>query len=212
MSWCERQGIDYVLGMAKNPRLLKEIEADKKAAEAEFVKNKEAVRIFKNFRYRTLEETWSRSRRVVAKAEHLEKGSNPRFIVTSPPQHQFAAPVIYETIYCAREDMENRIKEQQMGLFADRLSSESIRGNQFRLYCSSIAYILMHAAAVGFKRHRAGKRTMHDDSIEGAENRCANRSHSPSCLVPLCCRISVQANLRTSIQESSSHSVALLMP
>ena len=144
MTWCERQGLDYVFGMAKNPRLLKEIEADMKAAAAEFLKSGEAVRIFKNFRYRTLEDTWSRSRRAVAKAEHLEKGSNPRFVVTSLPQYQFPAPVVYETIYCARGDMENRIKEQQMGLFADRLRTESIRGNQFRLYCSSIAYMLMH--------------------------------------------------------------------
>ena len=145
MTWCERQGIDYVFGLAKNPRLLKEIDADMKAAEAEYNQSGEPVRIFKNFRYRTLEDTWSRSRRVVAKAEHLEKGSNPRFVVTSLPQHQFPAPILYETIYCARGDMENRIKEQQMGLFADRLSTESIRGNQFRLYCSSIAYMLMQA-------------------------------------------------------------------
>ena len=145
MTWCERQGIDYVLGLAKNARLLKEIDADMKAAEAEFAKSGDPVRIFKNFRYRTLEETWSRSRRVVAKAEHLKKGSNPRFVVTSLPQYRFPAPVLYETIYCARGDMENRIKEQQMGLFADRLSTESMRGNQFRLYCSSIAYMLMHA-------------------------------------------------------------------
>jgi hypothetical protein len=116
-----------------------------KAAEADFNKSKEPVRIFKNFRYRTLEDTWSRSRRVVAKAEHLGKGSNPRFVVTSLPQYQFPAAVLYETIYCARGDMENRIKEQQMGLFADRLSTESMRGNQFRLYCSSVAYMLMHA-------------------------------------------------------------------
>ena len=145
MTWCERHGIDYVFGMAKNPRLLKEIEDDMKAAEAKFSKSEEAVRLFKSFRYRTLEETWSRSRRVVAKAEHLTKGSNPRFVVTSLPAYQFPAPVLYESIYCARGDMENRIKEQQMGLFADRLSTESIRGNQFRLYCSSIAYMLMHA-------------------------------------------------------------------
>ena len=145
MTWCERQGIDYVFGLAKNPRLLKQIEADMKAAEAQHIHSGEAVRIFKNFRYRTLEDTWSRSRRVVAKAEHLQKGSNPRFVVTSLPQYQFPAPMLYETIYCARGDMENRIKEQQMGLFADRLSTESIRGNQFRWYCSAIAYMLMHA-------------------------------------------------------------------
>jgi hypothetical protein len=145
MTWCERQGIDYVLGLAKNPRLLKEIAEELETAQTEHEKTGEPVRVFKNFRYRTLEETWSRSRRVVAKAEHLEKGGNPRFIVTSLPQYQFPAPVLYETIYCARGEMENRIKEQQMGLFADRTSTESLRGNQLRLYFSSIAYMLMHA-------------------------------------------------------------------
>ena len=81
---------------------------------------------------------------MVAKAEHLNKGSNPRFVVTSLPQHGFPAAVLYETIYCARGEMENRIKEQQMGLFADRTSTATMRGNQLRLYFSSIAYILMH--------------------------------------------------------------------
>jgi hypothetical protein len=144
MAWCEREGIDYVFGVAKNARLLKEIRDELKAAEAEWAKTGEPVRRFKNFRYQTLEETWSRKRRIVAKVEHLEKGSNPRFVVTSMAQKWFPAPVVYETVYCARGEMENRIKEQQMGLFADRTSTGSMRGNQVRLYFSSIAYILMH--------------------------------------------------------------------
>ena len=102
------------------------------------------ARIFRNLRYRTLGESWSRTRRAVAKAEHLNQGSNPRFIVTSLPAYSFPAAVVYETIYCARGEMENRIKEQQMGLFADRTSTGTMRGNQLRLYFSSIAYILMH--------------------------------------------------------------------
>jgi Transposase DDE domain group 1 len=144
MDWCERRGIDYVFGLAKNPRLLKEIQSELKAAEEESARTGEMARIFRNLRYRTLGETWSRTRRVVAKAEHLNQGSNPRFVVTSLPAHSFPAAVLYETIYCARGEMENRIKEQQMGLFADRTSTGTMRGNQLRLYFSSIAYILMH--------------------------------------------------------------------
>jgi DDE family transposase len=144
MDWCERKGYDYVFGLAKNPRLLKEIREELKAAEAESLRTGEMVRIFKNLRYRTLKKTWSRTRRVVAKAEHLKKGSNPRFVVTSLPPKWFPAEIVYETIYCARGEMENRIKEQQLGLYADRTSTGTMRGNQLRLYFSSIAYILMH--------------------------------------------------------------------
>jgi hypothetical protein len=144
MAWCEREGIDYVFGLAKNPRLLKEIDAELKKAEVESAKTGVMARIYKNFRYQTLEHTWARTRRVIAKAEHLNKGSNPRFIVTSLAQRWFPAAVVYEAVYCARGEMENRIKEQQLGLFADRTSTGTMRGNQLRLYFSSIAYILMH--------------------------------------------------------------------
>ena len=144
MTWCEGEGIDYVLGLPKNPRLIQQIAMELKAAEEESAKTGEAVRVFKNFRHQTLENTWSRSRRVVAKAEHLNKGSNPRFVVTSLAQKWFPAAVVYETIYCERGEMENRIKEQQLCLFADRTSTATMRGNQLRLYFSSIAYILMH--------------------------------------------------------------------
>src|SRR5712671_601885 len=144
MDWCERQGIDYVLGLAKNSRLLKEIKEELKEAEVESVRTGEMARIFKNLRYQTVQKTWSRTRRVVAKAEHLNKGSNPRFVVTSLPARGFTAATLYETVYCARGEMENRIKEQQRGLFADRTSTATMRGNQLRLYFSSIAYILMH--------------------------------------------------------------------
>jgi hypothetical protein len=144
MDWCERQGIDYVFGLAKNTRLLKEIKEELKEAEAESVRTGEMARIFKNLRYQTVQKTWSRTRRVVAKAEHLNKGSNPRFVVTSLPARGFPAAMLYETIYCARGEMENRIKEQQSGLFADRTSTATMRGNQLRLYFSSIGYILMH--------------------------------------------------------------------
>lgn len=144
MDWCEREGIDYVFGLAKNPRLLKEIAEELKAVEVESGKTGDMARSFKNLRYQTIQKTWSRTRRVIAKAEHLNKGSNPRFVVTSLPQRGFPAAIVYETIYCERGEMENRIKEQQLGLFADRTSTATMRGNQLRLYFSSIAYILMH--------------------------------------------------------------------
>jgi len=143
MSWCEREGIDYIFGLAKNPRLLQEIEAELKEAEEESAKTGRAARVYKNFRYQTLENTWSRTRRVIGKAEHVDKGDNPRFVVTSLPQKWFPAPVVYEAMYCQRGEMENRIKEQQLGLFADRTSTATMRANQLRLYFSSIAYVLM---------------------------------------------------------------------
>lgn len=144
MSWCESEGIDYVFGIAKNPRLLKEIAEELKTAEAESQKTGQMARIFKNIEYQTLENTWTRPRRVIGKAEHLKQGSNPRFIVTSLAGKWFPAAVLYEAVYCARGEMENRIKEQQLGLFADRTSTATMRGNQIRLYFSSIAYVIMH--------------------------------------------------------------------
>jgi hypothetical protein len=103
----------------------------------------ELERIFKEFSYQT-HESWSRARRVVAKAEHLEKGANPRFVVTSLQNTEWAAPALYEELYCARGEMENRIKEQLM-LFSDRTSTAYLRSNQIRLYFSSVAYLLMQA-------------------------------------------------------------------
>jgi hypothetical protein len=143
LTWCEGHRVDYVIGLAKNERLIEEIEAELKQADQQFQKTGKPARIFKQFFYRT-RHSWSRSRRVIGKAEHLAKGSNPRFIVTSLPKQQLAADV-YERIYCARGDMENRIKEQQLGLFADRTSATTMRANQLRLYFSSFAYMLMHA-------------------------------------------------------------------
>jgi len=102
------------------------------------------VRRFKELRYRTLE-SWSRERRVVAKAEWLEKGRNPRFIVTSLPRAVIDGKMLYEQVYCARGDMENRIKEQQLYLFADRTSAATMRANQVRLDLSSVAYVLLAA-------------------------------------------------------------------
>jgi hypothetical protein len=144
MCWCEQNDVDYVLGLAKNERLTGEIAAELQAAKEQFDKTREPARIFKDFIYQT-RESWSRSRRVIAKAEHLDKGANPRFIVTSLPPEQHAAQSLYEDVYCARGDMENRIKEQQLFLFADRTSCATMRANELRLWFSSVAYVLMTA-------------------------------------------------------------------
>jgi hypothetical protein len=143
MSYCEQnEQVDYVLGLAKNRRLNKEIEAEMAQAQQLQQQTQKAARVFKDFRYRT-RKSWSCERRVVGKAEYLAKGANPRFIVTSIASGEKDARTLYEDFYCARGDMENRIKEQQLGLFGDRTSTAWMRSNQLRLYFSSFAYILM---------------------------------------------------------------------
>jgi hypothetical protein len=143
MAWCEEQKVDYVLGLAKNQRLKAEIGAELEQAAEQYRQTGRAARVFKAFEYQT-RESWSRARRVIAKAEHLEKGPNPRFVVTSLGAAAWAAPRLYEELYCARGEMENRIKEQLM-LFADRTSTAFLRSNQIRLYFSSLAYLLLQA-------------------------------------------------------------------
>jgi hypothetical protein len=142
MSWCEGKGVDYLFGMAKNARLKKEIEQELSEAEKQYHETKEACRVYKDFSYQTLE-SWSHPRRVVGKAEWMEKGENPRFVVTSIPSEAMDAQSLYEKEYCARGEMENRIKEQQLHLFADRTSSATLRANQLRLWFSSVAYVLL---------------------------------------------------------------------
>ena len=143
MSLCEQnEKMDYVFGLAKNERLNKEIEAEMAQAQEIHKGSAEAARVFKDFRYRT-RKTWSCERRVVGKAEYLAKGANPRFVVSSISSEEKDARALYEDFYCARGDMENRIKEQQLALFADRTSTAWMRSNQLRLYFSSFAYILM---------------------------------------------------------------------
>ena len=142
MDWCENHRVDYVFGLAKNKRLLKILGRELHVAQEEFAVTGKPARQFKDFVYRT-RKSWSRERRVVGKAEHLAKGSNPRFIVTSLSVERFAARALYEDCYCARGEMENRIKEQQMCLFADRTSCQTMRANQLRLWLSSAAYVLL---------------------------------------------------------------------
>ncbi len=142
MDWCEHNQVDYVLGLAKNKRLEAIIKDELEQAKTQHQKSGKAARVFKDFRYQTLD-SWSCRRRVVGKAEHLAKGSNPRFVVTSLSKKAADARSLYEDIYCARGDMENRIKEQQLDLFADRTSTHGMSSNQLRLYFSSWAYIVL---------------------------------------------------------------------
>ena len=144
MSWCEDHGVDYIFGLAKNSRLRWEIDLELELAKAESEAAGKSARRFKDFTYRTLE-SWSRERRVVGKAEHLAKGPNSRFVVTSLSKEEYEGRSLYEDLYCGRGEMENRIKEQQLMLFADRTSAEDMRANQIRLYFSSIAYVLLSA-------------------------------------------------------------------
>jgi Transposase DDE domain group 1 len=144
MAWCEGNGVDYVLGLAQNTRLKARIVTEQEQARVEFERTKEPARVFTDLQYRTLD-SWSRERRVVAKAEHLDKGANPRFVVTSLEAEDRAAKLLYEEDYCGRGEMENRIKEQQLHLFADRTSAGTMRANQVRLFCSSMAYVLLEA-------------------------------------------------------------------
>ena len=144
MTWCETNGVDYVFGLARNERLVGAITDDLATVALASLAQDGPVRRFADFAWRTLD-SWSRARRVVAKAEHLPKGANPRFVVTSLPAPAIDARTLYEGVYCARGDIENRIKEQQLDLFADRTSAATIRANQLRLWFASFAYVLLEA-------------------------------------------------------------------
>ena len=142
MAWCEGNNVFYAFGLARNPRLEKELADDMEAAKIWWAITNHAARLFKDFRYQT-RDSWSAERRIIGKAEYLDLGPNPRFVVTNIPDSEMDARYIYEDFYCARGDMENRIKEQQLYLFADRTSAATMRANQLRLWFSSLAYTLM---------------------------------------------------------------------
>ena len=142
MAWCEANGVYYVLGLAKNARLNQIIDGAMDRAKMRSCLTGVAAREFATFTYQTLD-SWSRTRRVIGKAEYLPKGANPRFIVTNLPEDYATPEDLYEKVYCARGDMENRIKEQQLDLFADRASTHTMRANQLRLWFSAFAYTLM---------------------------------------------------------------------
>src|SRR5215210_1604150 len=144
MAWCEAHRVDYVFGLARNPRLTAEIETEMAAARAAAERTGKPARRFKDFRWSTLD-SWSRIRRVIGKAEWTEGEANPRFIVTSLTSAEIDARRLYERVYCARGEMENRIKECQLDLFADRTSAGTMRANQLRLWFASMAYVLICA-------------------------------------------------------------------
>jgi len=143
MGWCENSRVDYAFGLQRNQRLRRIIGKQMHEAHTLHQATGRAARLFAEFDYRT-HKSWSRPRRVIAKAEHLDKGENPRFVVTSLTTDEWPAQQLYEKFYCARGEMENRIKEQ-MCLFADRLSTDEMRANQLRLYFSALAYTLVEA-------------------------------------------------------------------
>ena len=157
MAWCEAHGVHFLFGLARNQRLAGEIEWHMAQAETESRRTGRPARRFKDFQYATLK-SWSRRRRVIGKAEWTQGQANPRFIVTSLSRDEAQARHLYEKIYCARGDMENRIKECQMDMFADRTSAATMRANQLRLWLSSMAYVLLCALRrIGLRQTRFAK-------------------------------------------------------
>lgn len=143
MTWCEENGVEYVLGLARNKRLIRAIGGALEEARQALERSGRPARRFRDFRYQT-RKSWSRERRVVGKAEQLPGKANPRFVVTSLSSERVRASTLYKKVYCARGDMENRIKEQQLAMFADRTSAATMRANQLRLWIASLAYALVH--------------------------------------------------------------------
>jgi Transposase DDE domain group 1 len=144
MAWCEQNRVDFLFGLARNARLAAAIATELAAARSEAERTGTPARRFRDFTWTTLD-SWSRERRVVGKAEWTEGEANPRFVVTSLSTVEAEARHLYEAIYCARGEMENRIKECQLDLFADRTSAATMRANQLRLWFASAAYVLLCA-------------------------------------------------------------------
>lgn len=143
MAWCEANRVHFLFGLQQNPRLNVEIACELERAEAKSRRTGRPARLFKDFMWMTVRESWSCRRRVVGKAEFTNGGANPRFVVTSLKRNQCETRYLYEKLYCARGDMENRIKECQLDLYADRTSTATMRANQLRLWLSSFAYVLL---------------------------------------------------------------------
>jgi len=143
MSWCEANRVDYLFGFARNERLRRILEPPMQQAAALYPQTGQAARVFTEFLYET-NGSWSRLRRVIAKAEHIQGKENPRYVVTSLDSEHWPPQTLYEQLYCARGDMENRIKEQY-SLLACRVSAATRQANQLRLYLSAAAYVLMSA-------------------------------------------------------------------
>jgi Transposase DDE domain group 1 len=144
MAWCEANRVDFVFGLARNPRLVEELAIEMAWAEDDAIRTGQVARRFRDFRWSTLD-SWSRRRRVVGKAEWTRGAANPRFVVTSLKCSEIDARALYERVYCARGDRENRVKECQLDLFAGRASAATLRANQLRLWFASVAYVLLCA-------------------------------------------------------------------
>jgi hypothetical protein len=144
MAWCEANGVHFLFGLQQNTRLVAEITSELAQAEAKSRRTGKPARYFKEFKW-TTRRSWSRERRVVAKAEFTSGEANPRFVVTSLKRAECKPKYLYEKVYCARGDMENRIKECQLDLYADRTSTATMRANQLRLWLASMAYVLLCA-------------------------------------------------------------------
>ncbi len=187
MAWCEDSGVDYVFGVARNARLVRKIARQMRRSRSRCVTTGRPSRRFRDFRHRTLT-SWSRSRRVVGKAEMLPglRGANPRFVVTSLSGREIGARALYEDLYRARGDMENRIKEQQLDLFADRTSTATMRANQLRLHFSAFARDPAPDRPLGRpRRHVAVARNTGRVAAEGGLPAPAQRAPGPA--VPVLC-------------------------
>ena len=171
MAWCEAAGVDYAFGLAKNSRLTAMAAAAMYEARVMHEMTGEAQRVFDEMRYRT-RGSWSRARRVVAKAEHNGFGANPRFVVTSVGAGEWDCQALYEDFYCARGDMENRIKEQQLDLFADRTSTARMHANQVPVLRLVRLRADADAAPGGAGGHRTRQGAMRDHPGQGAQGRC----------------------------------------
>jgi hypothetical protein len=159
MAWCEANRVDYVFGLARNARLVGAIDAELAWAEEDSIATGRPARRFADLMWAT-RESWTRHRRVVAKAEWTQGQANPRFVVTSLKATECDARRLYEEVYCARGDMENRIKECQGDLFADRTSTATMRANQLRLWFASMAYVLLCALRrIGLKHTQFAEST-----------------------------------------------------
>ena len=180
MKWCGDNGIGSVLGLARSRRLVRAQGAAMQEAQRVHRRTDKAARRFRDFSFRT-RKSWSRSRRVVGKAGHLSKGENPRFVVTSLSPRKAGARRLCEKLYCAHGEMENRIKEQQLDLFADRSSAHWARANQLRLCFSSFAYVLMHALRrLGTKGTQFARAQCARLAAEALENWSAAQDHDPA--------------------------------
>ncbi len=159
MAWCEQNRVDYLFGLARNVRLVGEIAVELAEAAEESAATRAPARRFKDFQW-TTRDSWSCRRRVVGKAEHTQGEANPRFVVTSLDHERADARTLYEDLYCARGEMENRIKECQLDLFADRTSAATMRANQLRLWFASMAYVLIEGLRrIGLKATRLADAT-----------------------------------------------------